>query len=60
MGKDAPEVAATTTAEFGAPAPRPLRATMDLGKVQRVFGVTPRPWTEALKEIVAELKAASA
>jgi dTDP-4-dehydrorhamnose reductase len=60
MGDAAPEVAATTTAEFGAPAPRPLRATMDTGKVERVFGVTPRPWREALAEIVAELKAATA
>ena len=57
MGDAAPEVAATTTAEFGAPAPRPLRATMDTDKLQRVFGVTPRPWCEALSEIVAELKA---
>ena len=57
MGAAAPEVAATTTAEFGAPAPRPLRATMDTDKLQRVFGVTPRPWREALSEIVAELKA---
>jgi dTDP-4-dehydrorhamnose reductase len=57
MGEAAPEVAATSTAEFGAPAPRPLRATMDTGKLARVFGVTPRPWREALSEIVAELKA---
>jgi dTDP-4-dehydrorhamnose reductase len=55
-GADAPEVAPTTTAEFGAPARRPLRATMDTSKVERVYGVTPRPWREALKEIVAELK----
>lgn len=59
LGNAAPEVAATTTAEFGAPAPRPLRATMDTGKLERVFGVTPRPWRTALSEIVAELRAAS-
>lgn len=57
MGPDAPPVAATTTAAFGAPAPRPLRATMDTGKLARVFGVEPRPWRAALTEIVAELKA---
>jgi dTDP-4-dehydrorhamnose reductase len=57
MGSAAPDVAATTTAEYGAPAPRPLRATMDTGRLQRDFGVTPRPWREALAEIVAELKA---
>jgi hypothetical protein len=30
---------------------------MDLGKLQRVYGVAPRPWQDALAEIVAELKA---
>ncbi len=58
MGDAAPQVSATTTAEYGAPAPRPLRATMDTSKLTRVYGVTPRPWQEALKEIVAELKSA--
>jgi dTDP-4-dehydrorhamnose reductase len=57
LGDTAPDVAPTTTADYGAPAPRPLRATMDTSKVERVFGVTPRPWREALAEIVAELKA---
>jgi dTDP-4-dehydrorhamnose reductase len=57
LGAQAPEVAATTTAEYVTPARRPLRATMDLGKLERVFGVRPRSWEAALKEIVAELKA---
>jgi dTDP-4-dehydrorhamnose reductase len=55
----APDVAATTTAEYVTPARRPLRATMDLGRLEGVFGVRPRPWREALADIVAELKAAS-
>jgi dTDP-4-dehydrorhamnose reductase len=57
FGEGAPEVAATTTAEFKTPARRPLRGTMDTTKLQRVFGVTPRPWREAAAEIVAELSA---
>lgn len=57
LGDKAPEVGATTTAEYVTPARRPLRATMDLGKLERVFGVTPRPWRDALKAIVAELAA---
>jgi len=57
LGDAAPQVAGQTTAEYVTPAQRPLRATMDLGKLQRVFGVTPRPWQDALKDIVAELKA---
>ena len=56
LGDKAPEVGSQTTAEFVTPARRPLHATMDLGKLQRVFGVTPRPWPEALVEIIVELK----
>ena len=55
LGKDAPEVAATTTADYPTPATRPLRATMDTSKVRRVYGVSPRSWRAALAEIVAEL-----
>ena len=57
MGAAAPEVTPITTAEYPVPATRPLRATMDIGKLERVFGVTPRPWRAAVAEIVAELKA---
>ena len=57
LGDQAPEVGATTTAEYVTPATRPLRATMDTAKVRRVFGVSPRSWRAALAEIVAELKA---
>lgn len=56
LGDQAPDVAPTTTAEYVTPARRPLHATMDLGKLERVFGVKPRPWSAALADIVAELK----
>lgn len=58
LGEAAPDVAPTSTAEYVTPAARPLRATMDLGKLERVFGVTPRPWQAALSDILAELRAA--
>ncbi|MBL8771736.1 MAG: dTDP-4-dehydrorhamnose reductase [Phenylobacterium sp.] len=58
LGESAPEVAPTTTAEYVTPARRPLRATMDLGRLEAVYGVRPRPWRDALREILAELKAA--
>lgn len=57
LGDQAPEVGGQKTADYKTPATRPLRATMDLGKLSRVYGVTPRPWQDALSEIVAELKA---
>lgn len=58
LGDQAPEVGATTTADYVTPAQRPLRATMDLSRLEAVYGVTPRPWEAALKDILAELKAA--
>lgn len=57
LGDQAPEVGGQKTADYKTPATRPLRATMDLGKLQRVYGVTPRPWQDALADVVAELKA---
>jgi dTDP-4-dehydrorhamnose reductase len=57
LGERAPDVQPTTTAEYVTPAKRPLRATMDLDRLRRVYGVTPRPWREALADILAELKA---
>lgn len=58
LGTDAPAVAGQRTAEYVTPARRPLHATMDLTRLQQVFRVTPRPWTAAMADIVAELKAA--
>ena len=57
LGADVPEVAGQKTADYVTPAQRPLRATMDLTRLEQVFGVTPRSWTAALVDIVAELKA---
>jgi dTDP-4-dehydrorhamnose reductase len=56
MGDAAPSVGAAATADWPAPAQRPLRGTLDTGKLERTFGVTPRPWREALAEIVSELQ----
>jgi dTDP-4-dehydrorhamnose reductase len=56
LGDQAPAVKAITTAERPSPAARPARGTLDTGKLERTFGVTPRPWREAAAEIVAELK----
>ena len=56
LGEAAPSVGAAATADWPAPAQRPLRGTLDTGKLERTFGVTPRPWREALAEIVSELQ----
>lgn len=57
LGDKAPAVGAQRTADYVTPAQRPLRATMDLTRLERVYGVTPRPWREALREIISELQA---
>ena len=59
LGDEAPDVGAQRTADYVTPATRPLRATMDLSRLREVYGVAPRPWQEALGDIVAELKATS-
>jgi len=59
MGEAAPKVEPITTAEFPTPARRPARSTLDTGKLERVFGYRPRPWSEALADITAELKVAA-
>jgi dTDP-4-dehydrorhamnose reductase len=56
LGKDAPVVASGSAADWPAPAKRPMRGTLDTGKLERTFGVTPRPWREAVAEIVTELQ----
>jgi dTDP-4-dehydrorhamnose reductase len=45
-----------TTADFPTPARRPSYSVLDTTRLERTFGIAPRPWREALAEIVAELK----
>jgi len=59
LGDQAPPVAGQRTADYVTPARRPLRATMDLSRLEAVFHVRPQTWDAALKDIVAELKAAT-
>lgn len=55
LGADAPQIAPIATADRPSPAQRPLRGTLDTGKLEAVFGVSPRPWREPLAEILTEL-----
>jgi dTDP-4-dehydrorhamnose reductase len=56
LGEKAPVVASGATADWPAPARRPVRGTLDTGKLERTFGVTLRSWREPVAEIVAELQ----
>jgi dTDP-4-dehydrorhamnose reductase len=44
-----------TTEEFGAAAPRPGYSVLDTSRFQRVFGIEPRNWKDALEECIARL-----
>lgn len=59
LGESAPAVEPIATAQRPAPAKRPLRGTLDTFKLAAVYGYEPRPWREALDEILAELKDAA-
>jgi dTDP-4-dehydrorhamnose reductase len=51
----APRVEPISTAERPSPARRPVRGTLDTGKLERIFDWRPRAWREALAEILTDL-----
>ena len=58
-GVRAPEARAITTAEYPTAARRPANSELNTAKFERAFGITLRPWREALAEVVAELHPAA-
>ncbi len=52
----APEVAHIPTSDYPTPAARPANSAMSCEKFERVFGVAPRPWPEALGRVLDLLK----
>lgn len=50
-----PRVEAITTAEYPTPARRPANSVLDCCRIAAVFGIEPRPWREALAEVIGEL-----
>ena len=59
-GGPLPELVPTTSAAFNAVAPRPVNAELDCARLETVFGVSPRPWREALVEVMAEMRETAA
>ena len=53
-------LAATTTAEFNAPARRPANSALDCTKIARVYGIRPAPWRESLARCLGEMEHAGA
>jgi dTDP-4-dehydrorhamnose reductase len=50
-----PKVEAITTAEYPTPARRPANSVLDCRRIGDVFGIVPRPWCDALAEVIREL-----
>jgi dTDP-4-dehydrorhamnose reductase len=50
-----PKVEAITTAEYPTPARRPANSVLDCRLIGAAFGIEPRPWCEALAEVIREL-----
>ena len=51
----APELQAISTTDYGAAAPRPANAELSTAKLEADFGISPRPWREAVRDVVTDL-----
>jgi dTDP-4-dehydrorhamnose reductase len=51
-------VEAITTADYPTPARRPANSRLSTDKLQRIFGIRPRPWQDAVGEVVDTLMGA--
>lgn len=54
-GGPSAEVEGITTAEYPTPARRPANSRLSTQKIQREYGIVPRPWGAAVSEIVDQL-----
>lgn len=50
-----PQVEAIATADYPTPARRPANSRLDCTKIGETFGIRPRPWREALAEVIREI-----
>ena len=48
-------VDAITTADYPTPAKRPANSRLSTGKLHATFGISPRPWQEAVGDVVDQL-----
>jgi dTDP-4-dehydrorhamnose reductase len=55
LGGAAAEVEGIATAEYPTPARRPAFSVLSTSKITRDYGISPRPWRDAVDDIVQEL-----
>lgn len=55
LGGSRPDVKSITTADYPTPAKRPANSRLSTAKITADFGIEPRDWRAAIKEIVGEL-----
>lgn len=55
LGYAVPEVKAITTADYPTPAKRPANSVMAGAKLDRDYAIKPRPWRDALADVLSEL-----
>lgn len=54
-GRAAPKIDAITTADYPTPAKRPANSRLTTDKISRDFDITPRPWQDAIDDILETL-----
>ena len=50
-----PEVARLTTDQYPTPARRPAYSVLDTTRIRAAFGLTPAPWQDNLRQVMAEI-----
>lgn len=54
-GPPAPRIIGIPTEDYPTPAARPANSVLDCGRIERAFGIVPRPWRDGLNETLAQL-----
>jgi dTDP-4-dehydrorhamnose reductase len=54
-GRPAPRLVAVATRDYPAPAPRPLNALLDCGRIRQVFAIDQPDWRTSLMRVLRDL-----